>query len=310
MRLKKYLTCYIRQCRTGCFEKFYANHLVPLEYHFDAHEHCNASWCWQKHLDDVLHQQLQQINSQRARGEELVPPVDDEMDRDETINVESEASNDAVLVGDAIDEEYDAFETKWMECLGYGGEVAEDKDDEDEDFNVEYEYDELIDGDEDGLDPEVDEEGRHTIRSIEGIMGDFNISTEAFGEGVLETLKLKEMELVKIRECGYYRCKHKHAVVYGKIAEAISPYLTRERLMELHHNFHTQKNESMNQSVSSYAPKTKTHSKTKSLEARVSLAAAIDIAGYEKVWRRIFNVFSLDLDDNLASVLKTMDEEK
>ena len=66
----------------------------------------------------------------------------------------------------------------------------------------------------------------------------------------------------------------------------------------------------MNQSVSSYAPKTKTHSKTKSLEARVSLAAAIDIAGYEEAWRRIFHVFSLDLDDNLASVLKTMDEEK
>ena len=62
--------------------------------------------------------------------------------------------------------------------------------------------------------------------------------------------------------------------------------------------------------MSSYVPKTKTYSKTKSLEARVGLATAIEIAGYGEVWLRIFNVFSLDLDDNLASVLRTMDEEK
>ena len=40
------------------------------------------------------------------------------------------------------------------------------------------------------------------------------------------------------------------------------------------------------------------------------MAAAIEIAGYHEVWRRIFEVFALDLDDNLASVLKTMDDQK
>ena len=196
-----------------------------------------------------------------------------------------------------------------MKCLGYGGDISAEQEGDDEDFSEDHMADETMD-DEDTFTTEAGVEDRHTIWSIDSIMDDFDISAEAFGEGVLQNLKLKEMELIKRRECGYYRSKHKHAVVYGKIAEAISPYLTRERLMELHHNFHTQKNESMNQSVSSYAPKTKTYSKTKSLEARVCLAAAIEIAGYHEVWKRIFEVFALDLDDNLASVLKTMDEQK
>ena len=76
-----------------------------------------------------------------------------------------------------------------------------------------------------------------------------------------------------------HRCKSKHAVVYAKIAETISPYLTRERLKELHHRFKTHKNGSMNQSVYNYAPKSKTYSKTNSLEARVSPAATIQIMG-------------------------------
>ena len=102
---------------------------------------------------------------------------------------------------------------------------------------------ELVAGDDDQLNEEIVEDGRHTLWSIDGIMGDYDVSTEAFDEGILEKLKLKEMELVKRREYGYYRCKSKYAVVYAKIVETISPYLARDRWRELHHNYHTHKNE-------------------------------------------------------------------
>ena len=97
---------------------------------------------------------------------------------------------------------------------------------------------------------------------------------------MLGIVEKKEQELVRRKECGYYRPNVKHPIACNKIAEAISPYLTKERMMELHHNHDTQKNEAMNQSVSSYAPKTKTYSKTNSLDARVALAAAIEVTGY------------------------------
>ena len=113
MRLKKYLTCYIRQCRTGCFETFFANRMAPLEHLFDAHEHCDASWCWQKHLDDILNQHLQQLNNQGAHGEELVPPVDDGSETDDMMkDGRSQPVNDEMGDDEIIDEEYDAFENR------------------------------------------------------------------------------------------------------------------------------------------------------------------------------------------------------
>ena len=44
--------------------------------------------------------------------------------------------------------------------------------------------------------------------------------------------------------------------------------------------------------------------KNNSLEARVSLAAAIQISRYLNVWRKIFDVLGLQLDDNLSLVRK------
>ena len=58
---------------------------------------------------------------------------------------------------------------------------------------------------------------------------------------MLGIVEKKEQELVRRKECGYYRPKVKHPIACNKIAEAISPYLTKERMMELHHNHDTQK---------------------------------------------------------------------
>ena len=66
----------------------------------------------------------------------------------------------------------------------------------------------------------------------------------------------------------------------------------------------------MNQSVASYAPKTKTYSTTTSLLCRVHIAAAVQILGHAPLWKRIFSRLGLQIDDNLLNILLGKDEVK
>ena len=52
------------------------------------------------------------------------------------------------------------------------------------------------------------------------------------------------------------------------------------------------------------------YSTTNSLEARVNIAAATQVIGYEKFWGKIFNEFQLSMDDNLIHVLQYKDNRK
>ena len=95
----------------------------------------------------------------------------------------------------------------------------------------------------------------------------------------MDKLKEKEKTLVERRKKGYYRSKHTHRVAYSKISKAYEPYITRENLIMLKHKWSTQKNEAMNKSVSSYAPKDKAYCLTPSLATRVEIAGAVQVAG-------------------------------
>jgi len=66
----------------------------------------------------------------------------------------------------------------------------------------------------------------------------------------------------------------------------------------------------MNTSVASYAPKTKTFCKTKSLETRVSITGGIMIVGYEKLWRMIYDELGLEMDNDLIHSLRLRDSKK
>ena len=66
----------------------------------------------------------------------------------------------------------------------------------------------------------------------------------------------------------------------------------------------------MNTSVSYYAPKNKTYSKTQSLDTRVAIAAGVQILGYLAFWMRVFTAFELDMDDNLRKSLQYRDNKK
>ena len=80
--------------------------------------------------------------------------------------------------------------------------------------------------------------------------------------------------------------------MYKEILELYYPYDTEEALRMLHHPYRSQRNELMNQSVSSFAPKGETHSCPESLDAQMMIATGIPF------------------DDNLLNYLKEMQRQK
>ena len=109
---------------------------------------------------------------------------------------------------------------------------------------------------------------------------------------------------------GYYRYKTLHRDLYNKILNAYSTYCTLTMLEMLQHEFSTQKNEAMNHSVATLAPKTKTFSKSRSLITRVPLCGATQILGYHEVWSRIFGKIYLTLDADLSHHFQQKDVVK
>ena len=101
----------------------------------------------------------------------------------------------------------------------------------------------------------------------------------------------------------YYRCKDKHRKLYHDLTQAYAPFITHAMMSVLHHTYGTQKNEALNNSVATYAPKSKTYSLTNSLHCRVSIAAGLQIIGYEAFWYCVFHSFGIDFDKNLRMSL-------
>ena len=63
--------------------------------------------------------------------------------------------------------------------------------------------------------------------------------------------------------------------LYLKLKEKYEYYISDEMLEMCAHEFDTQVNEGMNTCISRYAPKTRTYSKSISLEARVMIGVCI-----------------------------------
>ena len=141
-------------------------------------------------------------------------------------------------------------------------------------------------------------------------LNNYGIEQTIFTDGELEQIKLKEQASMERKERGYYRSKTTHYNAYMKINDALKKFLTDENLRMIHHPHNTQSNEALNKSVSAYAPKHKTYSLTKSLEARVTIAASTQIDGYYNFWREAYQYFRLCFDDSFAANLRTLDRNK
>jgi hypothetical protein len=136
------------------------------------------------------------------------------------------------------------------------------------------------------------------------------LETMVFSTTGISTLKEKEKSLRAKEEGKYFRSKLDHPILYGQITAAVAPYLTKGKLSMLMHNWSTQINEAMNNSVAAYAPKIKNFSATISLKTRVGIAAGVLALGYFAFWERVFVALGLDMDAVFGSSLKARDAKK
>ena len=144
---------------------------------------------------------------------------------------------------------------------------------------------------------EGEEKDNKFFAKIEETYAEENI----FAADDLEDMVKKEKVMLERNEKGYCRCRQRNKELYDSMMLTYTPYITVETLMQVNHPWYTQKNEVMNTSISAFAPKDKTYSMTKSLLARVSIAAGISIAGHKNFWNNVASELEFTFDDNFIS---------
>lgn len=92
--------------------------------------------------------------------------------------------------------------------------------------------------------------------------------------------------------------------LYNNITNVYTKYCTHTMLSMLQHEYSTQKNEAMNHSITTLAPKRMTFPKSSSLiTCIVMICAGTLIAGNHKVYDCIFAAFRLVAEPNLSQHL-------
>lgn len=109
----------------------------------------------------------------------------------------------------------------------------------------------------------------------------------------METTNLRQdtvcLPIHKLRsKDGYYRDKKLHTKAYDQIKTVLTPFFEESSLQELLHSFDTQKNESLNTTVSYVAPKNRHLCSSSELSTRVGMVAACTSIGKPKFFQRIF----------------------
>ena len=111
-------------------------------------------------------------------------------------------------------------------------------------------------------------------------------------------------------EEGYYRTIEDNLALYEAIKTRYQRYISREFLAQCRHEFDTNLNEGMNQSVATYASKGLTFCTTPSLRARVLTAAGIQLVGYHRFWTSIFSRSNLPIKKQFSEALIEEDKRK
>ena len=94
---------------------------------------------------------------------------------------------------------------------------------------------------------------------------------------------------VKREQTGYYRSKIEDADLYERLKKKYEYYISKEMLEMCAHEYDTQVNEGMNTCIARYAPKTRTYSKSVSLQTRVMIAVCIFLVGYHYFWTKVMD---------------------
>ena len=97
---------------------------------------------------------------------------------------------------------------------------------------------------------------------------------------------------------GYYRDKKLHHVAYSQIKKVLEPYFEMESIQQLMHGFDTQKNESLNTTVSYVAPKNRHLCSSIELSVRVAIIAASVSIGTASFVARILETCGIPTSNN------------
>jgi hypothetical protein len=110
--------------------------------------------------------------------------------------------------------------------------------------------------------------------------------------------KDKPEELKKL----FYRCKDKDKAFYEQILEVWNTYCSDKALHDIHHEWHTNKCESMNKFITKFINKSTHLCRSIVGKARTYLAVGLDSVGYEDYYRTLFGVLGIDYDERICGV--------
>ena len=270
LRLKKYIGCFISQSKNLPLKEFCSLAKAPVEHLFNCHEWCDPSWCWARNLSDSI---FKEITTKMKTT---------------CLNVDENQSNrtlDNVSISD--------FSSGGSDFNGASSEESEYDNDNNDDDSI-----------------FISEDEKRQLYSIDDIVGKEDCEEVMFSIEDRQKFKEHELSIMKRNSSSYYRCKVKHSELYHQMTLDMARFISPDMLSMLQHDWSTQINEAMNNSVASYAPKSRTYSTTNSLEARVNIAGATQVIGHKKFWTKIFEEFEVKIDDNLLHVLQCKDKRK
>lgn len=114
----------------------------------------------------------------------------------------------------------------------------------------------------------------------------------------------------KIDEFGAIKYKDVSYDCYAIVKEAHDKLTTKEKLLQIHHPYNTQQNESLNRAVAKQAPKNITYCKSMSLKGRVAFVVAVSGIGYECTIERVCEKLNIELPTSIAKAWKDFDKKK
>ena len=102
----------------------------------------------------------------------------------------------------------------------------------------------------------------------------------------------------------------KDKLLYDEMLNRYEKYITHDYLKQCRHEFDTQMNEGMNNSVSHYAPKGMNFSGTTSLQTRVYVAAGVQLVGHHCFWTSALSLLDVNMTTQLETALILRDKKK
>jgi hypothetical protein len=119
--------------------------------------------------------------------------------------------------------------------------------------------------------------------------------------------KDKPEELKKL----FYGSKDTDKAIYEQILEIWNTYCSDQALHEIHHEWHTNKCESMNKFITKFINKSTHLCRSIVGKARTYLAVGLDSIGYEEYYRTLFGILGLDYDERICGLShRRLDKKK